>query len=69
MIDFSKMLEPDKRDDPKRWVSCNRPLSPAEAMYLFNVPSFKPAQKWFSPVRSDEEVGEGKPEFPVSLQP
>lgn len=36
MIDFKSLLEPDKRDDPKSWKPCNRPLSPAEVMYALN---------------------------------
>ena len=36
MIDFAYFFERDKRDDPKNWISCNRPLSPAEVMYILD---------------------------------
>jgi hypothetical protein len=62
-------------NDPKRWKPHGRPLSAAEIAFARTLPKLPvvqkliPAQTWLSSLPADEEVGEGKPEFSVSLQP
>lgn len=45
-------------DDHRRWKPCNRPLSPAEEMYLYLAvgPVVTPAQSWFRAIEAQRSV-------------